>query len=220
MTEGPRTRPEVDALYDTLVWVYEWPQQAEQPAEPAADQVRGDSSSDAAHRGGAKGAGAAAMQQAAVDFVVGLGAQGLLAEEEEFALLRALLAQGRITVHLEFSGPSLGSLNGKRQSLPGERSQKLQTHRMRGAVWSYFSHYGCEGLYGELYGGLCGRLRGCVTCRRTRRARSSARSSTPTAARPARCDSLPLYQFTLVTVYPCCRPGALSQRTHATDTLN
>jgi hypothetical protein len=36
------------------------------------------------------------------------------------------------TMRLEFSGPSLETLNGKRKSFPGERSRKLQTHRTPG----------------------------------------------------------------------------------------
>jgi hypothetical protein len=41
----------------------------------------------------------------------------------------ALVWVGHITMRLEFSGPFLESLNEKRQSFPGERSRKLQTHR-------------------------------------------------------------------------------------------
>ena len=33
------------------------------------------------------------------------------------------------TTRLEFPGPPLESLNGKRQSFPGERRRKFQTHR-------------------------------------------------------------------------------------------
>ena len=39
-----------------------------------------------------------------------------------------MAARPSYTMRLEFSGPSLESLYGKRQYFPGERSRKLQTH--------------------------------------------------------------------------------------------
>jgi hypothetical protein len=53
-----------------------------------------------------------------------------LASHGELIMMFGGFADG--TMRLGFSGPSVESLTGKRQFFPGERPQKLQTHRSHG----------------------------------------------------------------------------------------